>query len=310
MRRLAILALIALVACGGDGGKKAASGPSTTTPTTSPTTTAASRASTSAASQSLAVPPTGSYDHVLWVWMENHSYGQVIGTPAAPYETSLVHQFGTATHYASVGRPSLPNYIGATSGSTQGITDDASPSTHPLSADNLFRQVRASGRIERSYEETMPTNCVLSTVDAYAVKHNPAAYYTGGDDRAACRSDDVPFTATLPPGPLATFTFVTPNLCHDTHDCSVAIGDAWLKTFLPPVLATPEYRQGHLAIFVMWDESTPMPNIVISPTTPKGTMVAQPLDHYALLRTTEEILGLPLLGKAASATSMRANFGL
>ena len=31
--------------------------------------------------------------------------------------------------------------------------------------------------------------------------------------------------------------------------------------------------------------------------------------HYSLLRTTEEILGVPLLGNAATATSMRADFG-
>jgi hypothetical protein len=35
-----------------------------------------------------------------------------------------------------------------------------------------------------------------------------------------------------------------------------------------------------------------------------------PLDHYSLLRTTEELLGLPLLGHAATATSMRPAFGL
>jgi hypothetical protein len=35
-----------------------------------------------------------------------------------------------------------------------------------------------------------------------------------------------------------------------------------------------------------------------------------PVDHYALLRTTEELLGLPLLAKAAGAPSLRAAFNL
>jgi hypothetical protein len=33
-----------------------------------------------------------------------------------------------------------------------------------------------------------------------------------------------------------------------------------------------------------------------------------PFNHYSLLRTTEEMLGLDLLGKAATAPSMRPVF--
>jgi Phosphoesterase family len=291
------LVLIALTACGGGSSKKAAPPPTTAPTPAAPTSTP----STSAGK---------TYDHVVWVLMENHSYRQVIGSSSAPYETALARQFGTASRYASVGSPSLPNYIGATSGSTQGISDDGGPQSHSLTVDNLFRQVRSVGKTERSFQESMPTNCNLGAVDTYAVKHNPAAYYAGGDDRAACRQDDVPFTDTLPRGPLPTFSFVTPNLCHDTHDCSVAAGDAWLKNFLPPLLASADYRAGTTVIFVVWDEYTPMPNIVISPTTPAGTVSAQAFDHYSLLRTTEELLSLPLLGRSASAASMRAAFHL
>jgi hypothetical protein len=286
------VAAAVLAACGGGSSTKV-----------SPTTAAATTTQTSS-------PSGRNYDHVVWVWMENHTYRQVIGNSAAPYETALAHQFGTATNYASVGSPSLPNYIGATSGSTQAIADDGSPASHPLTVDNLFRQVRAAGGTERSFQESMPANCLLGAVDPYAVKHNPAAYYTGGDDRAACRSDDVPFSGTLPSGTLPRFSFVTPNLCNDTHDCSVAAGDAWLKSFLPPLLAGADYRAGTTVIFVVWDEYTPMPNIVISPTTPAGTVSSARFDQYSLLRTTEEVLGLPLLGRASSATSMRAAFRL
>ena len=82
--------------------------------------------------------------------MENHRYADVIGNAAAPYTSQLVRACGAATNYAIVGSPSLPNYIGATSGSTFGITDDNSPSSHVLTADNLFRQVRAAGLTEKS----------------------------------------------------------------------------------------------------------------------------------------------------------------
>jgi hypothetical protein len=54
-----------------------------------------------------------------------------------------------------------------------------------------------------------------------------------------------------------------------------------------------------------------MPNIVISPTTRPGTRSVDRVDHYALLRTTEEMLGLrTFLGAAANAPSMRPMFNL
>jgi hypothetical protein len=246
--------------------------------------------------------------------MENHSWGQVLGQPsAAPYEASIAHQCGTATRYASVGSPSLPNYLAATSGDTHGVTDDAAPSAHPLTVDNLFRQVRAAGGTERSYQEATTAPCQQSSAGTYAVKHNPAAYYIGNDDRAACVRDDVGLdglTAALGAGPLPTFSFVTPDLCHDTHDCSVTTGDRWLAGWLPRILASPAYRDGTTAVIVMWDEYTPMPNLIVAPSVPAGTSSAVAFNHYSLLRTTEELLGLPLLGRAGTAASMRSAFRL
>jgi hypothetical protein len=259
------------------------------------------------------------YDHVLWIWFENHTDQQVIGNRAAPYMNALSLQCGTTTRYASVGSPSLPNYIGATSGDTHGISDDAGPPSHPIDADNIFRQVRASGRVERSYLESMPTNCATAASGRYAVKHNPAAYYTGADDRRACTTDDVPL-GSIQSGALASaieldtlpaFSFITPDLCNDTHDCSVGTGDAWLSTWLPMLLDSAAYRGGHTAIFIVWDEPTPMPFLVLAPTVPRGATIDTPIDHYALLRTTQELLGLsPLLGRAATAPSFRDSFNL
>jgi len=69
--------------------------------------------------------------------------------------------------------PRCRNYVAATSGSTQGITDDNPPSSHPLGVASIFGQVQS-----KSYEESMPSNCALTTSGNYAVKHNPEAYYT------------------------------------------------------------------------------------------------------------------------------------
>jgi phospholipase C len=259
------------------------------------------------------------YDHVIWIWMENHTFDQVIGNSDAPYETRLAQSCGSATDYEEVGSPSLPNYIGATSGDVQRIHDDGSPSQRQVTANNLFRQVRDAGKQSRSYEDGMPSPCMLTPEGRYAVKHNPAAYYVGDGDRDACARDNVPL-GTLDDGPLASdlrndtlpaFAFITPDLCNDTHDCSVATGDAFLASWLDQILDGTAYRAGRTAVFVVWDEDSPMPNIVITPTTKPGTSIGGRIDHYALLRTTEEMLGLhDFLGAAAAAPSMRALFNL
>lgn len=244
--------------------------------------------------------------------MENHTSDQVLHSGRAPYESALADACGTATDYRIADNPSLPNYIAATSGDTFGISDDASPSSHPLVVDNVFRQVRQSGRTEHSYEESMPSNCATTSSGQYAVKHNPAPYYSDPNDRAACAANDVPFDAfpvDLDGQNLPTFSFITPNLCDDTHDCGVDVGDAFVSQWIERIVASDTYRAGHTVVFVVWDEPTPMPFIVVSPSTSHVTYGA-PTDHYGLLRTTEELLGLPLLGHAAEAASLRDAFAL
>jgi hypothetical protein len=111
-------------------------------------------------------------------------------------------------------------------------------------------------------------------------------------------------------GQLPTFTSITPNICDDMHDCSVATGDQWLATWVPQILATASYRSGSTALFIVWDEPTPVANVVVSPSVRPGTVANTAVDQYSLLRATEEMLGLPLLAAAASATSLRAVLGI
>jgi hypothetical protein len=298
--------------------------PSTVAVAPAPAPTASTGASTSASTLPAGTlcgragsAPTR-YEHVLWIWMENHTAGAVLDSSDAPFERSIAQACGSTRSYRSVGSPSLPNYLGATSGSIHGVHDDGSPSVHPISGDNLFRQVRAGGGAARSYEEAMPRNCALDPAGRYAVKHNPQPYYTDSADRSACETDNVPLGTLqggalvddLGQGRLPTFSFITPDLCDDTHDCSVAIGDAWLRDWINVITASPTYRAGGTVVFVVWDEPTPMPLLVIAPTVPAATTATTPFDHYSLLRTTEDVLGLPALGAAAEATSMREAFKL
>jgi hypothetical protein len=252
------------------------------------------------------------YRHVLWVVMENHASDQVIGSGQAPYMTRLAGACGLATAYTAIAHPSLPNYIALTSGDTWGITDDDSPPAHELTAASIFEQVTASGRQWRTFAEGSPGGCPSANKDRYAVRHDPATYYTR--IRADCARWDLPLTA-LNPDRLPAFTFVVPDLCHDMHDCDVSTGDTWLQGFLARVLAGASYRSGSTAVFVTFDEDdrhhgNTVATLVVSPTTPRGTTSATPFTHYSLLKTTEQLLGLPFLAHAREARSMRSAFRL
>lgn len=258
----------------------------------------------------------GKIAHVIWIWMENKPLGSVIGSPNAPYENALAQQCGQATNYQGVAHPSLPNYLAATGGSTFGVTDDRNPSVHRVTGASIFGQLDSAGKSWRAYMESMPGNCAKSASGPYAVKHNPPAYYMAL--RASCARRDVPLQGNLQrditSGALPSFAFITPNLCDDTHNCSVNTGDSWLAGWIPKILDGANYRAGNTVIVLTWDEGTgasnQVPTIVIAPSVHPGARVATRLDHYGLLRGTEELLGLPPLGKAASAPSFATAFGL
>ena len=127
-------------------------------------------------------------------------------------------------------------------------------------------------------------------------------------------TQDLPLGST--PDVSAKFTFITPNMCSDMHDCSVSQGDSWLATWVPKILNSPQYQSGTTAVFITFDEDDHSANnhiatVVASPSTPAATVDNGSYNHYSMLRTTEEMLGLPVtLGGAVGAMSMRAGFGL
>jgi phosphatidylinositol-3-phosphatase len=270
------------------------------------------RAAASLLSASVTAPPNR-YDHVVWIVMENHSFDQIIGASDAPYINQLAAQHGLAANFYAESHPSLPNYIAMASGSTQGISDDGDPASHPLDVPSLFSLL--PGGASRSLQESMPSNCYRSDTGEYAVRHNPQVYYTnlGGD----CARNNVPLGD--PPDLSARFTFVTPNLIHDMHGGTVADGDTWLSTFMPKVFASSEYTAGATAVFVTWDEDgsilgagdNHIATLVIAPSVAPGTHVTDRFDHYAMLCATQEMLGVtPLLGSAAGAADLRTPFNL
>ena len=273
------------------------------------------------------------YAHVVWIWMENHDYGQIVGSPDAPYINSLIGACGLATNFHNITHVSLPNYIGAVTGlpleDLLKFRFDCSPSaTCSTDSPSIFSQVPSW----KAYMESMTTNCQPTGFIGYAVRHNPPPYLTSL--AATCPTLDVPYTdlqADLDNDTLPAFSFITPNSVNDMHDGSdpVAIqnGDNWLAAELPKILNSAAYQSGTTAIFITFDEgegatfgedcaanpgdeSCHVATIVISPSTPAGVTSDRLFTHYSLLKTTEQMLRVPRLGIARRARSMRHAFRL
>jgi len=113
-------------------------------------------------------------------------------------------------------------------------------------------------------------------------------------------------------GDVASYSFITPNLCHDmhgAHGCPAAnrtrAGDAWLAANLPPLIDFVNARGG--VIFITWEEgdkSTPLPFVAVGPGVKPGYAGAVPYTHSSLLKTVEQLLGLPVLPAVAGANDL------
>jgi len=210
-----------------------------------------------------------------------------------PYLSGIATQYGVATNYHAVSNPSLPNYLALTSGETFGIEDD---DYHPLPPGGIGEQLSAAGISWRAYMEGMGQDCHVDT-ETYAVKHDPFAYYG-----PACPANVVPFTAFASDLHAKTprFAWITPDVCHDGHDCPLAAADAWLATTVPLITASPAWQAGGV-LFIVWDESAGRSDIVpLFVVTPGSGAVRSAVryDHYSLLATMQTLLGVPRLGRA------------
>ena len=256
-----------------------------------------------------AVPkPTSS--HVITIVMENKEYGDIIGNRDAPYVNGLARRYGLATNGYGVRHPSLSDYLALTSGATHGIESDCTD-CH-VDARNVVDQLEATGITWKAYMEDMPKPCFRGArAGGYAKQHNPFAYYDDvAGDPQRCRRI-VPFgqlDAALRRGRLPTYVFISPNLCHDMHDCDVATGDRFLARRVP-ILLRALGPHGYLVL--TWDEGTSdrgccggstgghIAIVVAGPLVRRGAREGTPLDHYGVLGTIEDTLGLPRLGVAA-----------
>jgi len=250
--------------------------------------------------------PAG-YRSVVVFAFENRTWDDVgLGFgPDMPYLHGLGRQCSYFTDWteADTGQNSLTQYVGQVTGAFQsGTVDDCSPSTScSTRADNLFRQARRSGLVAINYVEGATTDCSAS---GNAAKHVPVLYLWGADDRAHCAEQVKPFRE-FNPAALPAFSFVTPTLCNDGHDCSNAVVDAWAKDHVQPVLESSAYRAGQVAVFIWYDEDHPVPNLWITPTAKAGAITTPGAGYASTLKAWESMLGLRCLATACTAPDLR-----
>jgi len=246
-------------------------------------------------------------DHIVMVIEENHSYSQIIDSPDAPYMNRLATQGAVFTQSFGVTYPSQPNYLALFSGSTQGITDNSCP--HTFTTPNLGHALIAEGLTFAGYSEDLPSvGSLICSVGLYARKHNPWVNWQDSVANGLPGSANVPLTdfpteySTLP-----TVSVIVPNQVNDMHHGNnpeaIQTGDRWLREHLD---AYVQWAQEHNSLLIVtWDEDNKKENnrivtLFVGPMVQTGRY-EQRITHYNVLRTIEDLYGLPHAGASADA---------
>lgn len=242
--------------------------------------------------------PAQTQRHVFLIVMENHSYDEALG---GEFTASLAAKYRLASNYHAISHPSVPNYLALTSGQTWSVHDDG---YRVLPQADLGSQLTKAGVSWRAYMEGLTGAGCLDSPLPYDPGHNPFAFYGG-----RCPSNVVPLTAQA--SDLASntprFSWITPDRCHDTHDCSVSTGDAWLQGEVTSIMASSAWKSNGM-LFITWDEDdfstdNQVLTLVIAPDLHHRES-HQLYTHYSLLATIEDLLGVGRLGNAAQASPM------
>jgi hypothetical protein len=259
-------------------------------------------------------------DHVVVVVEENHSYGQLLGparlpVPASskprsdPFIRTLARHGASFRNAAAETHPSQPNYLALFCGSTQGVTSNDTP-PQPFSTANLGGELIAAGLSFAGYSESMPSAGFMggeAEGGLYARKHNPWSDFA-----------DVPLSANLPFSAfprrrdyvnLPTVSFVVPNQANDMHNGSIRRADNWLRRHIRPYV---RWARRHNSLLVLtWDEGSGDDNhiaTIIAGAHVRRGWHDEPINHYSLLRTIEDMYDLPHAGASADASPITTMF--
>jgi len=273
---------------------------------------------------------------VFVVAMENQDAERIYGnSDDAPYiNGTLIPRYAHAVAFSDElpALPSEPHYLWMEAGTNafgdHTFTTDASPSASNSTAshDHLVAQIAAAGgNLDwMSYQQGIGAAtgaCPIDSAGFYRPRHNPFVFFqdVAGDppskDNASCAAHHRELgalAADLTSGGVASYAFISPDLCNDMHGASgcpnsnrTRAGDDWLAANLPPLIAFVEAHGG--VIFITWEEgnhTATLPFIAVGPDVKRGYAGAVPYTHGSMLKTIEQMLGLPIMATVAGASDL------
>src|SRR5258707_10668809 len=242
------------------------------------------------------------FGHVAIVVEENTNYASVVGSTSMPYLNGLINQYGLGTQYYANTHPSIGNYFMLTTGQILTNDDSQTPSSFPVSADNIAREIQLAGKTWKDYRELTGT---------YYVRHDPLAYMTNINSADLV---SVPqFATDLANRTLPNLSWIAPYCCDDAHDRSLSTADSCLKPNIDPLIKNATFQKDGLLIIV-FDESANdntsgggrVAAVLISPAFSKLAYQSSTFyQHQSVLRLMLEGLGVKTLpGAAAVAPAM------
>ena len=256
-------------------------------------------------------------DHIVIVVEENHSFKQIIGSPKAEYINLLVKEGAVFSNFYALHHPSQPNYFVLFSGDRQGIFDDKCEDNRPLIANSSIGGQLIEYKLTFvGYAEGLPeVGSKKCSMGKYKRKHAPWISFKDIPSSASRPFSDFPIDFNT----LPTLAMVIPHLDHDMHDPiigpKVKNGDKWLRENLGSYV---EWAKTHNSLLIVtWDEddrpvliprkatkppANQIPTILIGEMVKSGIVSNNQYTHLDLLRTIQEMYGLPPLPGTQNAS--------
>jgi phosphatidylinositol-3-phosphatase len=215
------------------------------------------------------------FQHVFVIMMENTGYNALIGNPNAPWINQAVQTYGVASNYYGVTHPSQPNYIAATSGSTNGVAND---NDITINVPNIVDQLESHGKTWKAYMQSLSLcngNLLAHACgnQLYERKHNPFVSYQDVQNNPARMVNIVDFSqfsTDLANNNVPDYIWISPDQCNDMHgrggggssdpcDFSnvpllIQAGDTFLSQTVSAIMNSHAWT-GNSVIFITWDES-------------------------------------------------------
>ena len=215
------------------------------------------------------------FQHVFIIMTENTGYTSLIGNPNAPWINSAAATYGLATNYTGVSHPSQPNYIAATSGALNGVTND---NDITIDVPNIVDQIEGSGRTWKAYMQSIfaggNTDKLAHSAgnQLYERKHNPFVSYLDVQSNPARMANVVDLSqlnTDLANNNVPDYSWISPDQCNDMHgraatpsdpcDFSqvqslIKTGDTFLSNTVSAIMNSQAWN-GNSVIFITWDES-------------------------------------------------------